>query len=118
MSKQCVSYQDFSVAENLKTNYKGTDCSNGWDSSVGIATRYGLDGPVIDSRWGRDFPHLSIHTGPGAHPTSYKIGTGSFLVVKRPGRDGDHPPPSTADVRERVELYFYSMVQGFRSICK
>jgi hypothetical protein len=27
--------------------------------SVGIATDYGLDGPGIESRWGRDFPHLS-----------------------------------------------------------
>jgi len=26
---------------------------------VGIATGYGLDGPGIESRWGRDFPHLS-----------------------------------------------------------
>jgi hypothetical protein len=31
----------------------------GRDSSVGIATRYGLDGPAIESRWGRDFPHPS-----------------------------------------------------------
>ena len=29
------------------------------DSSVGMATRYGLDGPRIESRWGRDFPHPS-----------------------------------------------------------
>jgi len=29
------------------------------DSSVSIATAYGLDGPGIESRWGRDFPHLS-----------------------------------------------------------
>ena len=28
-------------------------------SSVGIATGYGLDGPAIESRWGRDIPHLS-----------------------------------------------------------
>jgi hypothetical protein len=28
------------------------------DSAVGIATGYGLDGPGIESRWGRDFPHL------------------------------------------------------------
>jgi len=28
-------------------------------SSVGIATGYGLDDPEIESRWGRDFPHLS-----------------------------------------------------------
>jgi hypothetical protein len=31
----------------------------GRESSVGIATRYGLDGPGIESRWGRDFPHPS-----------------------------------------------------------
>ena len=28
-------------------------------SSVGIATGYGLHDPGIESRWGRDFPHLS-----------------------------------------------------------
>ena len=28
-------------------------------SSVGLAIRYGLNGPGIESRWGRDFPHLS-----------------------------------------------------------
>jgi hypothetical protein len=26
--------------------------------SVGVATDYGLDGPGMESRWGRDFPHL------------------------------------------------------------
>jgi hypothetical protein len=29
------------------------------DSSVDIATRYGLGGLGIESRWGRDFPHPS-----------------------------------------------------------
>jgi len=29
------------------------------DSSVAISTCYGLDGPGIEFRWGRDFPHLS-----------------------------------------------------------
>ena len=28
--------------------------------------------------------------------------------VKRPGRGVDHPPPSSADVKERVGLYLYS----------
>jgi len=32
---------------------------HGPSSSVGIATGYGLDGPGIESRWGREFPHLS-----------------------------------------------------------
>jgi hypothetical protein len=31
----------------------------GRDSVVGIATRYGLDGPGIKSRWGRDFSQPS-----------------------------------------------------------
>ena len=31
----------------------------GRDSSVGVATRYGLDGPGIESLHGRDFPHPS-----------------------------------------------------------
>jgi hypothetical protein len=54
----------------------------GPDSSVGIATRHGLDGPGIQSQWGRDFPHLLIQTGPGAHPASCTMGTGSFPGVK------------------------------------
>jgi len=36
------------------------------------------------------------------------MGTGSFLGVKRPGHGVDHPPPSGAKVKERVELYLYS----------
>ena len=31
----------------------------GPDRVVGIATAYGLDGPGIEARWRRDFPHLS-----------------------------------------------------------
>ena len=49
-------------------------------SSVGIVTDYGLDGPGIESQWGRDFP--PIQTGLGAHPASCTMGTGSFPGVK------------------------------------
>jgi len=38
------------------------------DSSVGIATRYELDGPVIESRWRRDFPHPSSSALGPTHP--------------------------------------------------
>jgi hypothetical protein len=51
----------------------------GLGNSVGIATDYGLDGPGIESRWERDFP--LVQTGPGAHPTSCTVGTGSFPGV-------------------------------------
>ena len=66
----------------------------GRDSSVGIATRYGLDGPGIESRRGRDFPHPSKPSA-GAHPASCTMGTGSFQGVKRPGRGAEPPPPSS-----------------------
>ena len=48
-----------------------------------------------------------VQTGPGAQPASYRMGTGSILGVKQPGCV-DHPPPSSAQVKERVELYLYS----------
>ena len=54
-----------------------------------------------------------VQTGPGAHPTSYTMGTGSFTGVKRPGRDSVHPPRSSAKVKERVELYLYSPFGAF-----
>jgi len=77
------------------------------DSSVSIATRYGLDGPRIASWWERDFPHQS-GLAPEAHPASYTMGIGSFPGVKRPGQGVNHPPPSSAQVKERVELYLWA----------
>jgi hypothetical protein len=57
--------------------------TSGPGSSVGIATGYGLDGPGIESQWGRDFPHLSrLALGPGPHTASCTMGTGSFSGVK------------------------------------
>ena len=49
-------------------------------SSVGIATELRAGRSGIESRWGRDFP--LVQTGPGAHPASCKMGTGSFPGVK------------------------------------
>ena len=55
----------------------------GRDSVVGIATRYGLDGPGIESRWGRDFPHPSRSAlGPTQPPVNgYRV----FPGVKAAG---------------------------------
>ena len=48
---------------------------------------------------------MSFQTGPGAHPASYKMGTGYFPGINRPGRGVGHLPPSSAEMKERVELY-------------
>ena len=48
------------------------------DSSVGIATHYGLDGPAIESRWGARYS-ASVQNGPGSHSASYTRGRGSLF---------------------------------------
>jgi hypothetical protein len=46
-------------------------------SSVGIATRYVLDGPGIESLWGEGAKFSApVQTGPVAHPASYTVDTG------------------------------------------
>jgi hypothetical protein len=58
----------------IKVIFEQSNCSDilhvkrklGPGSVVGIATADGLDGPGIESRWGRDFPHLSR---PALRPT-------------------------------------------------
>ena len=43
-----------------------------------------LDGPGIESRWEASFP-ASVQTGPGAHPASRAMGTGSLSRGKAAG---------------------------------
>jgi hypothetical protein len=69
--------------------------------------RAGRSGDRIPVGGGARFsaPAQTVH---GAHPASYTMGTGSFPGVKRPGRRVDYLPPSSSEVKERVELYLYS----------
>jgi len=55
-------------AEKKKIDLRGKKV--GRDCAVGIATRYGLDGPGIEYRWGRDFPHPSR---PAVGPTQPSV---------------------------------------------
>jgi hypothetical protein len=69
----------------------------GWGVGVRIATRYGLDGPGIESRWRQDLPHRSR---PALGPTQpfMQWVPGLLPEVKRQGRGGDHPSPPSAEV--------------------
>jgi hypothetical protein len=71
-------------------------------SSVSIVSGYGLDDRgSIPGRGKMIFPLACVQTGSGAHPASCTIGTGGpFPGGKaRPGRDADHSPPSSAEVK-------------------
>jgi len=58
---------------------------------AGTATRYGLGGPGIESRWVARFS-TPVQTGPGVHLASYTMCTGSFLGVKWTERGVNHTP--------------------------
>jgi hypothetical protein len=67
-----------------------------------IVLAYQLDdrgGGVRFPAWAGNFSfHHSIQTGSEAHRASYPVDTkGSFLGVKRPGREADSSPPSSAE---------------------
>jgi len=80
--------------------------TTGRDSPVGKTTRYGLEGPGIESRWERDF----------LHPSRTALGSTQPPIQRVPGLVGGKaagawpwsPTPSSAEVKERVELYLYS----------
>jgi hypothetical protein len=89
--------------DRKKERYQYGDGSR--DSSVGIATHYGLEdygGGSSRPDSVKKFSLLRIvQTGSGVHPTSYKMGTaGSIPGVKRQGREADHSPPTSAEVKK------------------
>ena len=109
MWRNLTYYPDISIGilQNTTKNSKASWCASrnseelllecGPGSVVGIATGYGLDGPGIESRWGRDFPHLCR---PALGPTQplyngYRVFPGG---KERPGRDADPSLPSSAMV--------------------
>jgi hypothetical protein len=65
---------------------------------TGTATPYGLDGPGIESRYGR-VSFLPLQSSPRAHEASFTLGTGSL-----PGWSGRDV--ASAVSKERVEIHF------------
>jgi len=114
----------------------------GRDSAVGTGARYGVDGvrinplnaelnPIwhflallgahhilhvsrikVNSRWGGARFSATVHTGPGDHPK----GTGSFSGLRRPGCDAEHLPPSSAEAKKRVQVYFYPPAESSQTV--
>jgi len=70
----------------------------GRDSSVFIATRYGLDGPTIESRWRRDFPHPFKPSLGSTQPSAQWVPGHSRGLSGRGGLN--YPPLSSAEVKE------------------
>jgi hypothetical protein len=86
------------------------------DSSVGIALDYGLDDRGSRFRFlagagNFSLPH-GVQNGSRAHPASYpRVPEAFSLRVKRPGREAGHSTPSSAEVKECVEVYLHSLIR-------
>jgi hypothetical protein len=79
-----MSYRTAAVAQSVQC------LTTGW--TIGVQSPTGAE----------DFSSsLCVQTGSGAHPTSSSMGTGgSFPGGKaRPGRNADHSPSSSAEVK-------------------
>jgi hypothetical protein len=86
----------FSAAAASTTATTTTTTTTEPSSSVGIVIDYGLDGLGIESRWGRDFSHMSRPAlGPTQPPVQWGV---PGLSCGQLGRGADHPPPSSAEV--------------------
>jgi len=76
------------------------------DSIIGIATHYELKRPGIEYRWRRIF--RTRPDRPKSQPSLLKNGYRvSLFGVKGPRRGAKHTRPSSAEVKERVELDLY-----------
>ena len=86
-----------------------TSCGPGQLSRYSDSLRAGRSRDRIPVR-GRRGARFSapVQNSPGDHPASYTKGTGSFPGVKRPKCGAGHTPPSSAEVKETVELHLYS----------
>jgi hypothetical protein len=67
-----------------------------------------LDDPGIESRWGARF-YAPVQTGPGAHPASYTVGTGSFSGVES-GRSVTLTPHPLLVPRSKKEWSYISLL--------
>jgi hypothetical protein len=67
-----------------------------------LATGWTTKGSEFESRWGKEFSLLHVfQKGCWANPASYPMCTGgSFPGVKRQGREVDHSPPTSAEVKK------------------
>ena len=80
----------------------------GWDGIDSIVPCYQLDGPGIESPWGAK---ASAPSRQALGPTQATIQSvpGLSQVVKWVEGSAERPNTSSAEVKETVELYFYSL---------
>jgi hypothetical protein len=86
---KCVTTGNESVAV---TEFHVTTITGSRESSLCVATGYGLDDRGLIPGWDKLLFSSNIQTGSGAHPASRIMGTPVCLGVRRLGCEADHSP--------------------------
>jgi hypothetical protein len=82
-------------------------------SSVDMATGYGLDDQGFNTQWGLGIFHFNTMSRLALGPTQPRIQWVSEALspgVKELRHETDHSPPSSAKVKEYMELYLHSTI--------
>ena len=108
-------YKMLKKTEEVNNNNNNDNNNMGRDSSVGVATRYRLDGLGIESRWDEIFRICPDR--PWGPPSLLYNGFRVFPRVKRPGCGVDHPFLSSVEFigSRGIPLHpFWAFVACFR----
>jgi hypothetical protein len=79
-----------------------------------LATVWTTEGSEFKSWYGQEFSLVHVvQTGSGAHPVSYPMSPGgSFPEEKRQGREADHSPPTSVEVK-KMWIYMFTPPYAF-----
>jgi hypothetical protein len=77
-----------------------------------LTTGWTIEGLEFESRYAQEFSLLYVvQTGSGTHPASYPMGKGALsLGIKRQGREADHSPPASAEVKK---MWIYTSTPSY-----
>jgi hypothetical protein len=84
------------------------------DSVVGIATGYGLDDRGVEIRVPVGSRILSMLSRPAlgsTQPPVQSVPGALFPGVIRQGREADHSPSASSEVKKNVDLYIHSLIR-------
>jgi hypothetical protein len=100
-----ISSRDFS-AKCGRQNYSTCSICH-YKRGPGWLSRYSYS--LRSGRSGESNPSGAVQTGPGTHPASCTMVPVLFPGVKRPGRGVNYAQSSSAEVKDRVELYLFPL---------